>query len=175
MKLRGLFPFLLGSLATGLALSGCLPEPEPVDGDLIAAGIAIEKPHFEIFDNGDKKEPWVVYGVRKALPVNGYGARVDLHRVRWEDRKAEVIVTDYADRPEWGVAVDARKVRYYMKDERNALDGGAAAVGTLNRISLTAGIVETIPDVTSFSLDGSGSLYQYRKYVPGSRFQELRL
>src|SRR4051794_41023052 len=110
MKLRGLFPFLLGGLATGISVWGCLPEPEPVDGNLIAAGIAIEKPRFELFDNQGQREPWVVYGVRKALAVNGYGARVDLYRVRWEDGHREVMVTDYADRPEWGAAIDAKKV-----------------------------------------------------------------
>jgi len=175
-----------------LTLASCLPDPEPVNGVSIHPGVAIEDAQFVSFD----KQPWVVFGVRQAEPENGYGARLDLYRAHWLDpaplpegvdpnsvpprppsfEAPQLMVSDYVDRPEWSPpAVDAEGVRYYMKDERMALDAGAAAAGTLNRMRVTGEVVETIPDVINYGLSPSNRLLQYRKYIPGSRFQELHL
>src|SRR5438105_12353961 len=121
MKSRWL-PLLLGISAA----AACLPDGEPVDGRLLFPGTAIEDPAFESCSSSD---PWVAFAVRKSLPVNGYGGRVDLHRVRWSDGQDQLLFADLADRESWAPVADAQDVRYYMKDERPGQ--GVAAVGTL--------------------------------------------
>jgi hypothetical protein len=48
-------------------------------------------------------------------------------------------------------------------------------VATLNRVSATGQLLESIPDVLGFSLNPGGKMFYYRKYVAGAPAPELHL
>jgi hypothetical protein len=168
-------------LAVGLALAasavpGCLePDPDSAEGRLLYAGREIEQVRFQTIED----EPWLTFDVPKATAMEGLGRRVDVHLVNWANGRDRLVIADRSDRPEWAPTADARGIRFYMTGERLAPVGGTGSatvpVGTLTRVSFLQGVVETIPDVLGFSLDGSRRRFVYRRYVPGAVFPDLYL
>jgi hypothetical protein len=154
-------------------LSGCLPDDPEVKGQLLYAGSNIEHPQF-ISLSSAPAEPWVMFQTRRSRATQSQGGTTDLHLVKWPDGSQHRIVLEgRSDRNEWPAVEDASGARFYMTEERLARNG--LPVGTLNRISLTDGLKETLPDVMSYALGGSRKTYYYRKYNEGVTAPELHL
>jgi hypothetical protein len=159
--------------ASAWSLAGCLPPDPPVKGQLLYPGSNIERPSFLALD-GSPKEPWVMFETRRTLGTRAQGGTTDLHLVKWPDgSQHRVVMEARSDRPEWPAVGDASGARFYMTEERLAPNG--LPVGVLNRVSLTEGIKESIPDVMSYALGGSRATFYYRKYIAGTPYPELHL
>ena len=159
------------ALVATVALSGaCLPDDPPVRGRRLYSGVGISNPRFRVMDG----EPWVLFDVRTARGENGMGSRMDLHLARFSDGHHQLALVNRAARDEWPVLTDADRAGFYMTDERPAV-GLGLSVGTLVRLRLASGVVETIPDVLSYGLHPDRRWFYYRKYVPGAAQPELHL
>ena len=169
MKQRWISASMIWGLCQ-LLLAGCLPDDPAVMGRSLYRGSNVERPTFVTI--GD--DLWVLFQVRQAKPTSHHGGVVDLHLVKWADASQEhVVLAGRADRAEWPVAEDAAGARFYMTDERPSL---GLPVGTLRRLSLADGVIkESIPDVMSYALNGSRTVFYYRKYVEGAPVPELHL
>jgi hypothetical protein len=156
-----------------VVLAGCLPDDPDVDGRLLYPGITIESPVFadpSVLDG----EPWVFFNIRTRRKEGDIAGVYDLHRVHWDDGRALLVVGGVSERPEWSShETDATGASFYMLDER--LPGGGRSVGTLARVTLADGVVETLEDVIGYQLHASRQRYLYRKYVPDSPWAELHL
>ena len=171
-------PGTLRPLGLCLALLGasCLPDDPAVKGRLLYPGISIERPEFH--DIGG--DPWVLFEVRQARPEPGKGGRLAVHLVNWSDpTQHRVLLPSRAERPEWPRPPDGSGAFFYMTDERLPTEGLRLPVGTLLRVrlngGLNGGVVESIPDVMSYALHGSGQKFYYRKHRPGATSPELHL
>jgi hypothetical protein len=170
MKQRSIFFRFFPSVALFLlALAGCLPDDPPVKGRLLVAGSNIENAQFVSIDDQD----WVVYSVRRERPRRSKGGVVDLHLVNYNDASQRLLLAGRAERVEWPATQDAQGLRFLVTDER--LSPGGLPVGTLHRVSLRDGIKESIPDVISYALAGTGKTFYYRKFVEGQVPAELHL
>jgi hypothetical protein len=168
--------WVCSSLVFGLSGFGCLPDDPAVKGQLLYPGSNIESPVFLAIDQGQGagKEPWVMFQTRRTRATRFQGGTSDLHLVKWPDgAQHRVIIEGRSDRGEWPAVRDASGAYFYMTNERLAQNG--LPVGTLNRISLTDGLKETVPDVMSYALGETRNTFYYRKYVPGSPYPELHL
>jgi hypothetical protein len=125
----------------------CLPDDPPVRGNLLYPGVGISNPRFRVIDD----EPWVLFDVRTSRAENDMGAKADLHLARFSDGEHRLVIANRAARDEWPVVTDADRAGFYMTDERPAV-GLGLAVGTLVRMQLVGGVLETIPDVMSYGL-----------------------
>ena len=155
---------------------GCLPDDPPVNGQLLYAGSNIEHPVFLPIDQGQGlgKEPWVMFQTRRTRAGRGHSGTSDLHMVKWPDgAQHRLIMEGRSDRGEWPVVVDSTGLRFYMTEERVAANG--LPVATLNRVSLTEGIKESLPEVISYAMGESHRTFYYRKYLAGSPYPELHL
>ena len=132
--------------------------------------MGISNPRFRVIDD----EPWVLFDVRTSRAENGMGAKADLHLARFTDGEHRLVIANRAARGEWPVVTDSERAGFYMTDERPA-EGLGLAVGTLVRLQLIGGLVETIPDVLSYGLHPDRSWFYYRKYVPEAAMPELHL
>jgi hypothetical protein len=153
-------------------LAGCLPDDPAVKGQLLYPGSDIERPQF-IALPGAPTEPWVMFQTRRTRANQFQGGTTDLHLVKWPDgSQHRVVLEGRSDRNEWPAVEDASGARFYMTGERLAPNG--LPVGILNRISLTDGLQETLPEVMSYALGGSRKTFYYRKFV-GQAAPELHL
>jgi hypothetical protein len=166
-RVRGL-ALALAALAAGAG--ACLPEDPPVSGRLLYPGVNILNPRFRVLAG----EPWVLFDLRTSRAEEGLASRQDLHLVRFSDGAHELVLTNRADRGDWPVVTDAERASFYMTDERIAADLGQP-VGTLVRMRLGAGVVETLDDVMGYGLHPDRRWYFYRKYMPGASGPELHL
>jgi hypothetical protein len=157
--------------ATALILGGlaCLPAEKPVAGRLLVAGRTIERASFEEVEG----RPVLVYETRKANARPGLGGVTDVHVVPWEGGEARLVVADRSDTSGWSHRDDATGIRYFMLDERRN-PSGAGSLATLVRVSLTEGVLERIPDVSSFSAMGAARFF-YQRPIAGSPLRELHL
>jgi hypothetical protein len=164
---------LIGTLAL---LGACLPEDPPVKGRLLYPGINIEHPEFV----GIAGEPWVMFELRQRwsqVKVNGPGGTLAVHLVNWQDpAQQRILLPSRAERPEWPRAVDAAGAMFFMTDERKPDQGLRLAVGTLLRVKLDTGVIETIDDVLNYSVHGGNPrIFIYRKHRPDAGQAELHL
>jgi hypothetical protein len=162
------------ALLLSIVCAGCLPDSIPVEGRLLFPGRNIDRPSFLRIGGAD----WVQFEQRTSEAVRGRGSTADVHLVNWDTGAHRVLVSNRSDR--WGVDEDADGIRYYMQGERTFPSPDSAAVATLARVSLEAGIVETIPDVTSFGAIRDGVAaeryrFYYRQMVAGSDTARLHL
>src|SRR5688500_709287 len=132
--------------------AGCLKEGEPPEGRQLFVGRNVEKPAFIGID----KVPYVMFQVRKTPAQPPRSAAYELWLVNYETGETRLLLENVADRDGWRTQVDPAGLRYVMVDERQ-VDGGSmvgapSPVGTLVRLDLVRGVLERIPDVTSFSL-----------------------
>ena len=160
--------------SSGLGSWACLPEDPPVEGRLLRAGVGLLRPEFRYLD----QEPWVQFEVRQSRADGERAARSSVHLVNWRDPgQHRVLLESRSHRTGWPRLQDASGALFYMTDEQ--LAAGMAPAATLVRLSLTAGVVETIPDVTGYVplLDDDHRVlrFQYRKRLPGSSVPELHV
>jgi hypothetical protein len=160
---------VLGLMAL-VASAACLPDDPKVNARLLVAGSDITNPNFVMIDD----EPWVLYEKRRARPWMNRGGIVDLHLVKWADGEQQrPLLLGRAERPEWPLVADSTGARFYVTDEK--LTPGALPFGTLHRVTLKDGVVETLPDVMTYALGSTGRTFHYRKFVLGSALAELHL
>jgi hypothetical protein len=164
--------FLLASLSP---LGACLPDDPPVQGRLLHADVGIGRVEFRDIDG----QPWVQFEVRQSRPENGAGGRYAVHLVSWKDpTQHRLVLASRADRKEWPRMEDVTGALFYMTEERTD-DTTRSPVGDLVRLSLTAGVLQTITDVSSYvpQLDGNERVvrFYYRKRAPGGTDLELHL
>jgi hypothetical protein len=171
-------------------LLGCLQEGRGVDARLLHPGRDIEAP---VFVQADGRLA-VTFVVRHRPPTADPAEfrSYNLWRVPFErsagdgnplndgaGSEARPILENIAERDGWHPQGDGAGLVYYMVDARR-LDGGPpgspTAAGTLARLDLGSGVLDRIPDVSSFSVSrrrGTTEL-TYRRPVEGSRLTELR-
>lgn len=155
-----------------LGLAGCLPDDPAVRGRLLYAGVNIERPEFIYV--GD--EPWVMFDIRRSRPVFPEGGVVDLYMVNWDTGTSRLMLSGRSDRTEWARSIDKDGAFMYVVDERRTSDGPGSAVGTLVRLRVhDAQILESVPDVISYTLHPDRGRFHYRKYVAGANYPELHL
>jgi hypothetical protein len=161
---------VVGTLAL---LGACLPEDKPVDGRLLYPGTNIEHPEFM----GIGGEPWVMFEVRQTRPVlGGLGGSLEVHLVNWKDpAQHRLLLPSRAERPEWPRSLDGDGAMFYMTNERRPEQGLRLPVGTLLRVKLDAGVIETIDDVLNYSATPNNKLYYYRKHRPDAAQAELHM
>jgi hypothetical protein len=155
------------------AAAGCLPDDPAVRGRLLYPGINIENPAFADY-NVLRGEPWVFFNVRQRRPEKELGGQYDLYRVHFENGQLEQVVTGVSERAEWSLhETDAQGATFYMIDERVGKSG--RPVGTLARVTLEDGTLETLPDVLGYTVHPDRQRFLYRKYVPDAKWPELHL
>jgi hypothetical protein len=163
--------FVLSILA---ALAGCLPADPPVNGRLLYPGIGIESPVFadpSLLDG----EPWVFFNLRTRRQETDLAGEVEVRRVNWEDGREKLVVAGVSERSEWSNhETDVEGASFYMLHERVDEESGRS-LGTLARVTLDEGVVETVEDVLGYQMHPSRQRYLYRKHVPGSSWPELHL
>jgi hypothetical protein len=162
---------VIGTLAL---LGACLPEDPAVKGRLLYAGTGIEHPEFVVIGG----EPWVMFELRQRRPVlGGLGGTLEVHLVNWQDASQHrVLVPSRAERPEWPRSVDGEGALFYMTNERKPEQGLRLPVGTLMRVKLDGGVIETIDDVLNYSVHpGNNRVFYYRKHRPDAAQAELHL
>ena len=162
---------VIGTLAL---LGACLPEDPAVKGRLLYAGTGIEHPEFM----GIGGEPWVMFELRQRRPVpHGLGGTLEIHLVNWQDASQHrVLLPSRAERPEWPRVVDGEGALFYMTNERKPEQGLRLPVGTLMRVKLDSGVIETIDDVFNYSVHAQNpKLFYYRKHRPDAAQAELHL
>lgn len=177
-------------LVAGPLAGGCLKEGRAVDGRLLHAGRGIEMPSFVPAEG----KLAVTFVVRNQPPTTDPASprSYDLWRVPFEPGdgeggsvddgaggEARLIVERIAERDGWHPQADGNGLVYYLVDERR-IEGGPpgapTAAATLARVDTGAGVLDRIPDVSSFSTSrrrGTSELV-YRRPVEGSRLAELR-
>ncbi len=160
----------LALAAAALLGASCLPDDPPVQGRLLHAGPNVVAPRFRTLDG----EAWVLYDVRTSPSENGLAPHFDLHLARFSDGEHRPVLANRADRAAWPVLTDADRAGFYMIDERLAPDLGLP-VGTLVRLRLATGIVETIDDVLGYGIHPERRRFYYRRYLPGSSQPQLHL
>lgn len=151
-------------------VGACLPDDPPVRGTLLYPGVGISNPRFRVMDD----EPWVLFDVRTSQAQNDMAAKVDLHLARVSDGFHQLVLADRAARDEWPILTDADRAGFFMIDERPAPELGLS-VGTLLRLRLPEGVLESIDDVLSYGMHPDRSWFYYRRYVPGEAMPEMRL
>ena len=165
-------------VALGVVGTGCLSEGRPVDGRLLHPGREIESPGL-VNVGGTLM---VTYAMRGAEPAPGSGLspRYDLWRAPFAGGSGpRRLVAGISEREGWGGDADTAGFRYFMVDERlldGADAGGPLAAATLVRADLENGVVDQIPDVSSFTVSrrrGTTELV-YRRPLLSSRLAELR-
>lgn len=162
----------VGPVAVGLLAAGCLAEKAPVEGRMLFGGRGIERPGFVTVGGA----PAVQFEVRTAAPTPERAAVSDVWLVSWDTGEERLLIKNRSTR--WEMAADASgEARYVMTDE-GSVDtfaglGTSTPVATLNKVSLVSGLLETIPNVSSFSLHGERLLY--RQPVVDSSLPDLRL
>ena len=162
---------VLGTLAL---LGACLPDDPAVDGRLLHGGVGIEHPEFVAIDG----QPWVMFETRQTRPVRqGVGGSLAVHLVNWQDpTQHRLLLPSRAERPEWPRSVDAQGALFYMTNERAPVQGLRLPVGTLLRVKIDTGVIETIDDVFNYSVHGGNpKVFYYRKYRPDAAQAELHL
>jgi hypothetical protein len=165
---------VLAVLTVLAAAPGCLPDDPPVDGHLLYPGIGIESPAFADHRQFND-EPWVFFQLRQRRPMGDLAGQIDLHRVHYSDAREHLVIAGVSERPEWSNhEVDAAGLSYYMIDER-LIERRGRAVGTLVRVDLENGIVDSLPDVITYSLHGSRKRFLYRKHVEEMGPAELHI
>jgi hypothetical protein len=159
-------------LAWSLSGPGCLPDDPAVKGRLLYPGIGIEHP--EIVHVGG--QVWVMFEIRQtrgALPAKG--GSLATHLVNWEDpAQQRMVLASRAERPEWPRYADERGAWFYMTDERTPAQGLQLPVGTLLRVRLDTGVLESVEDVINYSAPQNERFY-YRKHRSDSKQAELHL
>ncbi len=132
----------------------------PVQGRLLYGGPRIEDPDFVQVG----AETWVRFNLRRAPAVAGASGAVDVHLVNWADpSRNRVLVVNRSGRPQWPVVSDASGASFYMTDERSSPTGTVS--GSLTRVSLDAGVRDSIADVIDYTLVLSGTWFFYRKLL----------
>jgi hypothetical protein len=164
---------ILGTLAL---LGACLPDDPAVDGRLLYGGVGLEHPEFVVIDG----QPWVMFETRQTRPVlvgGGPGGTLEVHLVNWQDpSQHRVLLPSRAERPEWPRSGDAQGALFYMTNERKPDQGLRLPVGTLLRVKLDGGVLETIDDVFNYSVHaGNPKVFYYRKHRPDAAQAELHL
>jgi hypothetical protein len=165
---RGL---LLSVLAA--AAIGCLQVGPPVNGRQLYKGRAVEKPGFV----GVGKAAYVLFQVRTAPAMPPRSATYDLWLANYDTGETRLLLQNVADRDSWRMQADMAGIRYVMVDE-SSVDGGSnigvpAPVATLVRLDLTMGVLERIPNVSTFSLGAPKGEFFYRTVAPGAHLPEL--
>ncbi len=162
------------SLSALVAAAGCLPDDPEVQGNLLYPGTNVENPSFADYSQFGG-EPWVFFQVRRRRQERPLSGMVDLHRVHFVDGREQLVVAGVSERPEWGNHdTDADGLSYYMIDER-VDEARGRAVGTLARVSMSDGVVDTLPDVLGYTMHYTRKLFMYRKHVPDMKWPELHL
>ncbi len=140
----------------------------PVQGRLLHGGPGIEDPDFVQIG----AETWVRFNLRRAPAVAGASGTLDVHLVNWADpARNRVLLVGRSDRPQWPVVSDASGASFYMTDERTSPTGTVS--GSLTRVSLDAGVRDSIADVIDYSLVLSGTWFFYRKLLADQPGAEL--
>ena len=121
-----------------------------------------------------------MFEVRQTRPMplrGGPGGSLAVHLVNWEDpAQHRLLLPSRAERPEWPRSSDGDGAMFYMINERRPEQGLRLPVGTLLRVKLDDGVIETIADVISYSANAAGGkLFYYRKYRPDAAQAELHL
>jgi hypothetical protein len=163
---------LVLSLLAAAAL-GCLKAGPPVQGRQLFKGRDIEKPAFVGLDG----MAFVLFQVRTSLAMPPRSATYDLWLANYDTGETRLLLQNVADRDSWHVQADRTGVRYVMVDEQS-IDGGSSVgvpspAGTLVRLDLVKGVLERIPNVSTFSLAGPNGQFFYRTVTPGARLPEL--
>jgi hypothetical protein len=168
----------ISALVVGMLalLAACLPEDRPVDGRLLYPGTNIEHPEFV----GLGGEPWVMFEVRQTRSTvagGGPGGSLAVHLVNWQDPgQHRLLLPSRAERAEWPRVSDGAKALFYMTNERKPEQGLRLPVGTLLRVKLDAGVIETIDDVLNYTVNPyNPNLFIYRKHRPDAAHAELHL
>jgi hypothetical protein len=141
----------------------------PVQGRLLHGGPGIEDP--DLVQVG--AETWVRFNLRRAPAAAGASGVVDVHLVNWADpARNRVLVVGRSDRLQWPILSDASGAYYYMTDERRSPTGTVS--GTLTRVSLDAGVRDSIADVIDYGPVSFGSSwFFYRKLLADQPGAEL--
>jgi hypothetical protein len=150
----------------GLVAGACLPDDPEVKGRLLYPGINIERPEFPI--NG---QPWVMFEVRRSRAEYPLAGKMDVHLVNWLDGTHRLLLEGRSERTDWPRLKVGSSTFYYMVDERRE----GKPVGTLVRLSLSEGVLETLPDVISYSMHVDEHKFMYQKLVPDTGGQELHV
>jgi hypothetical protein len=165
---------LFSVLALSAPLAACLPEGRQVEGRQLFTGRSVEKPGFVSID----KVPYVLFQERTSPATPPRSAVYNLWIVKYDTGEKQLLLANIADRDSWRPLVDAKGVRYIMADE-HFVDGTSpvgvpSPAGTLVRLDLSKGVLERIPEVSTFSVTASGQFF-YRTVTPGSHLPELHL
>lgn len=160
-----LFVLLLAAVS-----AGCLPEPRAVNGWKIHGGRNIERPAFVSAEG----RPWVLFEERVAHASKTRSGVVNVAMTSWQAGELRRLVSNKSERLGWNTYIDRAGVHYLMADERTTTaetSGFAVPIATLVRMNPERGIIERIPEVTSFSAADDGQ-FLYRKPIPGGMYQE---
>jgi hypothetical protein len=155
------------------AAIGCLQAGRPVDGRQLYKGRSVEKPSFVGID----KAAYVLFQVRTAPAAPPRSATYDLWLANYDTGETRPLVQNIADRDAWRPQVDMAGIRYMIVDE-SSVEGGSSVdvpspVGTLVRLDLTKGVLERIPNASSFSISAPKGEFFYRTVAAGAHLPEL--
>jgi hypothetical protein len=143
--------FIAASVAPLLA--GCLQEGRPVVGRSLVPGRAVERPIF--VKDGD----WVSYELRRRPAEPPYSGSFDFQIVNYDTGEVRPLVENVADR--WGKYDGGAGVYYLITDE--AALPNLSTMGTLVQLSLDEGVLDRIPNVTSYAVLPGTREFFYRQ------------
>jgi hypothetical protein len=122
-------------------LAGCLQEGRPVVGRSLVPGRAVERPIFV------KDGASVLYEVRRRPAEPPYSGSFDLQMVDYDSAAVRPLVENVADR--WGKYDGGGGIWYLITDE--AALPNLSTMGTLVQLDLDQGVLDRIPNVTSYA------------------------
>ena len=113
----------------------------------------------------------------RPVPLGGLGGSLAVHLVNWQDPPSTGCCCPAGPSGRSGPAsVDADGAMFYMTNERAPEQGLRLPVGTLLRVKLDVGVIETIDDVINYSVHGGNpKMFYYRKHRPDAAQAELHL
>ncbi len=161
---------LAGLLLAGVCGSACLQEDPSILGYGILAGRQafsgrqIERPTFKIVDG----RPHLWLEERTALPSVGLRGTSNVWLVDWETAEKRQLLANKSDR--WPLSIDKNNIHFAVRDERT-LRG--MPVGTLTRFSVHGEILESIPDVSDYSV--FGARFFWKRPAATGGYPELHL
>jgi hypothetical protein len=142
-------------------LAGCLQEGRSVVGRSLVPGRNVEAPAFV------KEGAWVTFELRRKSAVPPFSGAYDFAMVDYDSGEVRTLVENAADR--WGRIGNETGLMYLLADETLVPNPTVpTTMGTLVTLDLDRGVIDRVPEVTSFSVLGRSRELYYRRATTGT-------